>query len=82
MRRRWLFGLVAALAIYLGLTTAFGIQEVSATLGQLPWQWWLIAPAICLINHLVLEGRWQFSSNWAFRCPSNPPPRSTRRAWP
>lgn len=60
MRRRWLFGLIAALAIYLGLSTAFGIQEVGATLGELPWQWWLLAPAICLTNHLLLEGRWQF----------------------
>ena len=60
MRRRWLFGLVAALAIYLGLTTAFGIQEVSATLGQLHWRWWILAPAICLGSHLVLIGRWSY----------------------
>ena len=60
MRRRWLFGLVAALAIYLGLTTAFGIQDVSATLGELPWRWWILAPAICLGSHLVLIGRWSY----------------------
>ena len=58
MGRRWLFGLVAALAIYLGLTTAFGIQEVSATLGKLPLHWWILAPAICLGGHLLLLGRW------------------------
>ena len=60
MRRRWLLGLVAALAIYLGLTTAFGIQEVSATLGKMPWRWWILAPAICLGSHLVLIGRWSY----------------------
>ena len=53
----------AALAIYLGLTTAFGINEVVSTLRKLPWAWWLLAPAICLANHLLLEGRWQFYLN-------------------
>ena len=60
MGRRWLFGLVAALAIYLGLTTAFGIQDVRTTLSELPWRWWILAPAICLGGHLILIGRWSF----------------------
>ena len=60
MQRRWLLGLVAALAIYLGLTTAFGIQDVSANLGKMPWRWWVLAPAICLGSHVVLIGRWSY----------------------
>ena len=60
MQRRWLLGLVAALAIYLGLTTAFGIQDVSATLGNMPWRWLVLAPAICLGSHVVLIGRWSY----------------------
>jgi uncharacterized protein (TIRG00374 family) len=60
MQRRWLLGLVAALAIYLGLTTAFGIQDVSATLGKMPWRWLVLAPAICLGSHVVLIGRWSY----------------------
>lgn len=60
MQRRWLLGLVAALAIYLGLTTAFGIQDVSATLGEMPWRWLVLAPAICLGSHVVLIGRWSY----------------------
>ena len=65
MGRRWLFVLVEDFAIYLGLTTAFGIQDVRTTLGELPWRWWILAPAICLGGHLILIGRWSRSrTSW------------------
>ena len=64
MQRRLLLGLVAALAIYLGLTTAFGLEQVGSSLRALPWIWWLVGPAICLSSHLLLLGRWQFYLHW------------------
>ena len=54
MQRRLLLGLVAALAIYLGLTTVFGLEQVGSSLRALPWIWWLVGPAICLSSHLLL----------------------------
>jgi hypothetical protein len=64
MQRRLLLGLVAALAIYLGLTTAFGLEQVGSSLRALPWIWWLVGPAICLSSHLLLLLRWQFYLRW------------------
>ena len=64
MNRRFLLSLVAALAIYLGLTTAFGLEQVGSSLSRLPWFWWLLAPAACLTSHLLLLGRWQFYLRW------------------
>jgi uncharacterized protein (TIRG00374 family) len=60
MKRRWLLALVAALLIYLGLSLAFGLQELGSTLQRLPWGWWLVAPAVVVFSHAVLFQRWQF----------------------
>ena len=64
MNRRFLLSLVAALAIYLGLTTAFGLEQVGSSLSRLPWFWWLLAPVVCLTSHLLLLGRWPFYLRW------------------
>ena len=64
MQRRLLLGLVAALVIYLGLTTAFGLEQVGSSLRALPWIWWLLGPAVCLGSHLLLLLRWQFYLRW------------------
>ena len=64
MQRRLLLGLVAALAVYLGLTIVFGLEQVGSSLRALPWFWWLVGPAICLTSHLLLLGRWQFYLQW------------------
>jgi uncharacterized membrane protein YbhN (UPF0104 family) len=60
MSKRWLLGLIAALVIYLGLSLAFGMQQLAATLARLPWSWWLAAPAVVVFSHGVLFQRWQF----------------------
>lgn len=60
MSKRWLLALVAGLVVYLGLGLAFGLQDLGATLARLPWFWWLLAPAVALIGHVVLFLRWQF----------------------
>ena len=64
MQRRLLLGLVGALVIYLGLTTAFGLEQVGSSLRALPWIWWLLGPAVCLGSHLLLLLRWQFYLRW------------------
>lgn len=60
MNRRWLLGLVAALVLYLGLSLAFGIHDLAATLARLPWPCWLLAPGVVVFSHAVLFQRWQF----------------------
>ena len=64
MQQRWLPSLLATLALYIGLTTWFGLTQSGAVLRQLSWQWWLLAPALCLVSHLLLVGRWQFYLRW------------------
>ena len=54
MNRRFLLSLVAALAVYLGLTILFGLEQVGSSLRALPWFWWLVGPAICLGSHVLL----------------------------
>lgn len=60
MNKRWLLALVAALAIYLVLGLAFGLQELGSTLQELPPWWWLLAAAAALGSHGLLFQRWQF----------------------
>lgn len=60
MNKRWLLALVAALAIYLLLGLAFGLQNLGTTLQRLPPWWWLLAPATSLCSHGLLFQRWQF----------------------
>jgi uncharacterized membrane protein YbhN (UPF0104 family) len=70
MQRRWLPSLLATLALYIGLTTWFGFTQSGDVLRQLSWHWWLLGPALCLVSHLLLLGRWQFYLRWL----SNPLP--------
>jgi uncharacterized protein (TIRG00374 family) len=64
MQQRWLPGLVVTLAIYICLTTWFGLSQSGMVLRELSWHWWLLAPVICLCSNLLLLGRWQFYLHW------------------
>lgn len=55
---RWIYLLVAALAVYAGLAVAFGVRNLTATLEQLKWWWWVAVPAAALVSHTVLLQRW------------------------
>lgn len=59
INQRWLLALVAALAIYLLLGFAVGLQDLGSTLQQLPLWWWLLAPAAAMSSHGLLFQRWQ-----------------------
>ncbi|WP_353617828.1 lysylphosphatidylglycerol synthase transmembrane domain-containing protein [Synechococcus sp. CCAP 1479/9] len=60
MRKRWFLGLVATLALYLGLSIWFGFANVMRSLGALPWWCWLLVPALVAAGYLLLFQRWQF----------------------
>ncbi|MEA5411244.1 lysylphosphatidylglycerol synthase transmembrane domain-containing protein [Synechococcus sp. BA-120 BA3] len=60
MRKRWFLGLVATLALYLGLSLWFGFASVMRSLGALPWWCWLLVPALVAVGYLLLFQRWQF----------------------
>ncbi len=60
MKKRWFLGLVATLALYLGLSIWFGFANVMRSLGALPWWCWLLVPAMVAVGYLLLFQRWQF----------------------
>ncbi len=60
MRKRWFLGLVATLALYLGLSIWFGFANVMRSLGALPWWCWVLVPALVAAGYLLLFQRWQF----------------------
>jgi uncharacterized membrane protein YbhN (UPF0104 family) len=60
MKKRWLFGLVATLGLYLGLSFWFGVRDVLRSLGALPWWCWGLVPALVFLGYLLLFQRWQF----------------------
>jgi uncharacterized membrane protein YbhN (UPF0104 family) len=60
MRKRWFLGLVATLALYLGLSLWFGVAGVLRSLGTLPWWCWVLVPVLVTAGYLLLFQRWQF----------------------
>jgi uncharacterized membrane protein YbhN (UPF0104 family) len=60
MRKRWFLGLVATLALYLGLSIWFGFANVMRSLGALPWWCWVLVPVLVAVGYLLLFQRWQF----------------------
>lgn len=67
---RWIFLLVAALAVYAGLGVFFGVSSLTTTLEGLTWVWWVAAPAVALLSHTVLLKRWNtYLQELGFRLP-------------
>jgi uncharacterized protein (TIRG00374 family) len=55
---KWLCGILVAVFIYVVIGVYFGVNEVSATIKQIGWEWWLYTIAAVTIGHLMLLSRW------------------------
>jgi len=58
--KRIIYGLIGVIVLYTGLGLWGGSANLHGFLVQLPFRWWLLAPATALFSHVLLFQRWQF----------------------